>query len=88
MNELFFLADKYPNLNVTISLDDLTKFGRFMIFETKREIEEKLERAGEEQLLSTQMASKMLGVDRSTLHRWQNKDIYLILRSVTRINTG
>ena len=76
MNELVLLAEKYPNLNVTVSLEDLTKFGRFMIYETKREIEEKLERANEEQFLPTKVAASILGVDPSTLFRWQKQGYF------------
>ena len=73
MNDLIYLVEKYPNLNITISLADLKEFGRYLIFETKREIEEKLEKANQEQFLTTKMASDLLGVDRSTLHRWQKQ---------------
>ena len=73
MSELVLLAEKYPNMNITVSLEDLTKFGRFMIYETKREIEEKLEKASQEQFLSTKMVADTLGVARSTLDRWQKQ---------------
>ena len=73
MSELILLAEKYPNMSITVSLEDLTKFGRFMIYETKREIAEKLEEASQEQFLSTKMVSDTLGVARSTIDRWQKQ---------------
>ena len=73
MSELFLLAEKYPNMNITVSLEDLMKFGRFMIYETKREIEEKLEEASQEQFSSTNMTADTLGVARITLDRWRKQ---------------
>ena len=77
MSELFLLAEKYPNMNVTVSLEDLMEFGRFMIYETKREIEDKLDKANQEQFLSTKVAAGMIGVDPSTLFRWEKKGFFV-----------
>ena len=76
MNELIFLAQKYPNMNVTIGSAILIEFGKFMIDETKRQMEQTLADAAAETYLSPQKTAELLDCDLSTLWRW-NKRGYL-----------
>ena len=73
MSELILLKEKFPNINITVSLEDLAKFGRYLIDETKREYERIEEK---EQYLNQKQTAEMLEVDRNTLWRW-NKQNYL-----------
>ena len=77
MNELIFLAQKYPNLNITVGLDELIEFGKFMVAETKEQIERTLANVAEETYLSPKKTAELLDCDVSTLWRW-NKRNYLI----------
>ena len=76
MNELILLAQKYPNLNVTVGLAGLIEFGKFVVAETKQQIEQTLADAAAESYLSTQKTAELLDCDVSTLWRW-NKRNYL-----------
>ena len=76
MNELILLAEKHPSLNITIGLAVLIEFGKFMVAETKRQIEQTLTDASEEKYLSPVKTAELLDVDVSTLWRW-NKRNYL-----------
>ena len=76
MNDLNILAQKFPTMSVTIGLAELTEFGRFMINETKRQIEQSLTDASAEKYLSPQKTAELLDCDISTLWRW-NKRNYL-----------
>ena len=71
MSELILLKEKFPNINITVSLEDLTKFGRYLIDETKREYEKVEE---EEQYITPKQTAKMLDVDISTLYRWRKQN--------------
>jgi len=76
MNDLILLAQKHSNLNITIGLEVLVEFGKFMVAETKQQIEQTLADAAAETYLSPQKTAELLDCDVSTLWRW-NKRGYL-----------
>jgi len=76
MNELILLAQKYPNLNVTVGLVDLTEMAKFTVLETKRQIQQDLADAAAETYVTPQKTAEIFDVDISTLWRW-NKRGYL-----------
>jgi excisionase family DNA binding protein len=73
-----FLKDLLQQGNVTIAvtLSDLKQFAQELIQITKQELEQKITDANTESYPSPEEVAKMLGVDRSTLWRW-NKRGYL-----------
>ena len=77
MNELISLAQKYPNMNVTIGLAVLLEFGRFLINETKQQIEQTIADEKAESYVSPKKTAEILDVNLSTLWRWQRRN-YLI----------
>ena len=74
MNDLISLAEKYPNLNITVRLVDLTEMAKFTVLETKRQIEQTLADASAETYLSPTKTAEMLDVDPSTLFRWRKRN--------------
>ena len=76
MNDLILLAQKYPNLNVTIGLAVLLEFGRFLVDETKQQLEQTINDEKAEMYFSPNKTAELLSVDLSTLWRW-NKRGYL-----------
>lgn len=62
------------DISLTISAKDLIDFGRTMIKETKDKLESTILSENNEQYLTRQEVSKMLGVDPSTLWRWEKRD--------------
>ena len=73
MSELILLAEKYPNLNITVSLEDLMKFGEFIFNKAKLEYE-KVEEVIEEVYVTPKVAIEMLNIGKSTLYRWQKQN--------------
>ena len=71
MSELILLKEKFPNINITVSFEDLSKFGRYLIDETKKEYEKLKE---EEQYISPKETAKMLDVTIATLYRWHKQN--------------
>lgn len=73
-----FLKDLLQQGNVTIAvtLSDLKQFAQELIQITKQELEQKITDANAESYPSPEEVAEMLGVDRSTLWRW-NKRGYL-----------
>lgn len=76
MNKMFELVNQYPELNITVNAKDLKEMVEFAIQRTRQELEEQIVDANAESYLTREEVSKMLGVDKSTLWRW-NKTDYL-----------
>jgi predicted DNA-binding transcriptional regulator AlpA len=85
MNLYEILKDN-PSLNITINAGQLFEAIDYAISKTKAEFEEQVEsillktkevfdtKQIPEQYLTIQETAKMLGKDRSTLHRWNHKE--------------
>ncbi len=71
------LAKEAPNITVSVGLEDLCKWHREMIEDTKRELEEKIAEQKAETHVSPKRAAEIFDVDPSTLYRWKEKE-YLV----------
>lgn len=69
MSLLDYLGEK-PNLNLTVSFDDLKKIVDYCISEVKNELSSEIAKEQSETYLTPDEACKMLGVNRTTLWRW------------------
>ncbi|MDX9918241.1 MAG: helix-turn-helix domain-containing protein [Gudongella sp.] len=65
------------NISVSVPIEDLLKFANVLIENTKRELEEAITKEKDEAQLSPREVSDILGVDLSTLWRWQKRG-YLV----------
>jgi len=73
---MFELVNKYPDLNITIKAGELKEWAEYIVRLTRQELERQVMEAKNEMYLSRQETAKLLGVDMSTLWRW-NKNGYL-----------
>lgn len=73
---LIELAEKYPDISVTIRLGDLIEANTILIQETKRELEQIIADQNTETYPSREKVMEILGVSSATLWRW-NKMGYL-----------
>lgn len=80
-NDLIEVAEKFPDLTVSISIKDLIAANRHLIQETREELERDLSRSRKEVFLTKDKVMEMLDVSSSTLWRWQ-KVGYLVPVSV------
>lgn len=70
-NDLIEVAEKFPDLTVSISIKDLIAANRHLIQETREELERDLSRSRKEVFLTKDKVMEMLDVSSSTLWRWQ-----------------
>lgn len=70
------LLNEYPELNITVKAGDLKEMAEYIVRLTREELELQIAEAKTETYLSRDEVSNMLGVDKSTLWRW-NKQGYL-----------
>ena len=80
-NDLIEVAEKFPDLTVSISIKDLIAANRHLFQETREELERDLSRSRKEVFLTKDKVMEMLDVSSSTLWRWQ-KAGYLVPVSV------
>lgn len=79
-DELLKLAQEQPNAQIQISLADLLECNR-QIFEMFRaEMMAPMRTLHRENIISREEVSQLLGVDLSTLHRWNKKGILKAIR--------
>lgn len=71
------IVEEYPDLNITVKAGDLKEWANYIIGLTRQELEQQVTNAKGETYLSRAEVAKMLGVDKSTLWRW-NKQGYLL----------
>jgi predicted DNA-binding transcriptional regulator AlpA len=71
------LASSCPGLMVTIKCTDLIDAFRFMVQETKLQLEQTISDTATETYLTEEMVCQMLDVSHSTLWRWQKSE-YLV----------
>lgn len=72
--DLVSLAKQFPDMSVTIRLGDLLQANEALVRKVRTEVEEELEKRREEYgdtLVPKKDVQKMLGVDPSTLWRWE-----------------
>jgi len=74
---LLELVDKCTNVTVNVGIKDLVEFGNHMIECTRRELERVVIEDKAETYPTPQQVAKILGVDPTTLWRW-NKRGYLV----------
>lgn len=89
MNENFSplveLARTYPDLMVSVKCTDLMDAFRFMVQETKLQLEQTISDEAAETYLSEDKVASMLNVSHTTLWRWSNEK-YLVPIKVGRKN--
>lgn len=74
---LIEVAKEHPGMIVSISVGDLMRANQELIDNTKRDMEKQLEETNHETYLNVAKVTEMLGVDRSTLWRWEKTE-YLV----------
>ena len=73
--DLISLAKQFPDMSVTIRLGDLLEANESLVRKVRTEVEEELERRRVEYgdvLVPKEEVVRMLGVDPSTLWRWEH----------------
>lgn len=71
------IIEKYPDLNITVKAGELMKLAEHIVKLTCQEMEQQIADVKNESYLTRDEVSGMLGVDLSTLWRW-NKQKYLV----------
>ncbi len=74
MDKILDLLKSDSNFNITINKSDLFDFAKFMISETKSELEAEVIAAKAETYLTRLETCDFLKVDQSTLFRWSRRD--------------
>ena len=67
------LAKTFPNLTVSIGINDLIEAVEFSVSHTRKSLEQMIQDESEEKYLSPKKAAELLECDPSTLHRWRVK---------------
>lgn len=70
------IIKQYPDLNITVKAGELKEWAEYIVRLTHQELEQQIVNAKNETYLSRDEVAKMLGVDKTTLWRW-NRDGYL-----------
>lgn len=77
MKDLIKLYEQYPEITINIKLSDLIESNKFLIEETKNQLENIIREANEEKYLSIDEVTEILKVNKTTLWRW-SKSGYLV----------
>lgn len=72
-NILDILTSQEPNISITINREDLMMFGKFLIEESRKDMEAFLQAKNEEEYLTKKEVASILHVDVSTLWNWDKK---------------
>ena len=70
-NNIYELAQTFPNISVTIKLSELIEFGKLLIAETKREFEKQTKEKNTETYPDRAEVMDILGVSYATLLRYE-----------------
>ncbi len=70
MSKIYELAKNYPELTVSIKLNDLLECNRQLIKESKEELEKQVIEANEESYPTVDEVTVILGVAKTILWRW------------------
>ena len=68
---LYQLSKECPSLQISIKLDDLNEFAENLITNTQKRLEQRIMDSKAQIHLSPRKTAETLGVDPSTLWRWQ-----------------
>ena len=74
-NNIYELAQTFPNISVTIKLSELIEFGKLLIAEKKREFEKQTKEKNTETYPTRKEVMKILGVSTSTLWHYKKKGL-------------
>lgn len=74
---LYDLLQDNKNLNITISAEQLIEVVDYCIVQTKQQLEDAIASEKQESYLGAQQVCDMLGMNMTTLWRWENKG-YLV----------
>lgn len=74
-NNIYELAQTFPNISVTIKLSELIEFGKLLIAETKREFEQQIKEQNTETYPTREEVMNILGVSPSTLWLYKKKGL-------------
>ena len=74
---LYEILNDTPNLNITINAGQLIEVVDYCVNKTRKDLEQLITDANTETYPSIDQVSKMLNVDKSTLHRWRQRN-YLV----------
>lgn len=77
MENIMSMMENGANITVAITLEDLNRFLREVIAETKKELEEQIAEDKGERYLSIKQVCEMLDIDPSSLWRWRKRG-YLV----------
>lgn len=70
MNNMFELANKYPELNITVRVGELLEMAEYLVKLTRKELEQQITDVNTETYPSPDQVAKILNIDKSTLWRW------------------
>ena len=68
------IAERFPQMCITVNAGDLATFGRELIDATRREFAEQIRQQTAAELLTREQVAQMFGVDVSTVFRWTQKE--------------
>ena len=68
------IAERFPQMCITVNAGDLATFGRELIDATRREFAEQIRQQTAAELLTREQVAQMVGVDVSTVFRWTQKE--------------
>ncbi|KAA6323907.1 hypothetical protein EZS27_026706 [termite gut metagenome] len=72
-SSLIELAKQCPDVNITLKVGELIEAIDYCVNRTRKELEQQITDANTETYPSADQVTKILDVDRSTLHRWWKK---------------
>ena len=73
--DIIQLAEKFPDINITIKAGDLIEGFRACISETRKDLEQLITEANTETYPTPEHVAKILNVDKTTLWRWNKNGI-------------
>lgn len=71
---IFEIAERFPQMCITVNAGELARFGRELIDATRREFAEQIRQQTAAELLTREQVAQMFGVDVSTVFRWTQKE--------------
>jgi hypothetical protein len=72
-SKLSEIQKELPGITISVSLADLEAWGKGIIINAKKELEQQINDAASETYPSAKKVAEILDVDYSTLWRWKNK---------------
>jgi len=81
MTNLLEFSKNYPNLNITVKLEELIEMVQYCILKTRKELEQLVTDANTETYPSSDKVAEILDVSKPTLWRWRKQN-YLVPISI------